>query len=148
MTDNLDKNLVATWNIYSEYLKECIIEKRFSIALEFAEKLIQPELSFTTTDYPLYWALLNAYNEDFPKTLEILNKAHDYGYRGFWRFDPDSHGWGNKTSDDYFLLEPIHKNDLLQKYVKSVYTGKVESWGFDLSNTCLLYTSPSPRDRG
>ena len=80
-----------------------------------------------------------ANNNEISKVLEILKKAHDYGFRGFWKFDPDSHGWSNKTSEDYLLLEPLHKSDLLQNYVKSVYTGKIQPWGFDLSSTPLCW---------
>ena len=137
--DNLDKNLCSTWNSYADYLKNSIIEENFSNAIEFIEKIEDSELSFTLSDYPLYATLLYACSNNLSKALETLKKANDYGYKGFWRFDPNSNGWSSKTSEDYLLLEPIHKSDLLQNYVKSVYSGIVHPWGFDISTTPLCW---------
>lgn len=135
MTNNLNENLSSTWQVYTEYLKNSIRQKHISEAIAFTKTIKQAELAFTSCDYALYWALLYAYNDQPSNALKILKKAHHYGYRGFWQFDPDSHGWGSKDSEEYRLLEPIHQNSTLQQYIKSVYTGKVEPWGFDIYST-------------
>ncbi len=139
MKIDLNENQESTWDVYTAYIKKCIIEKNFKEAEVFVGKIKHPELAFTSSDFPLYLALLYACIKDFQMALESLKKAHEHGYKGFWRFAPDSCGWSCTTSEEYLLLEPLHKNDMLQSYVRKVYTGKVKPWGFDLSATPLCW---------
>ncbi|MEN7551674.1 hypothetical protein AAG747_27410 [Rapidithrix thailandica] len=147
MIDQLDPNLSSTWGRYNHYLKESILNGRLEEAIRFAEELKQPELAFTSGQYPLNWALLYACNEEPEKALNIIRKAFEYGYKNFWRFDPDSHGWGSNPSDEYLRMKPIHEHPAIQSYVKSVYNGKVSPWGMDIRKTPFCWFEKSELSR-
>lgn len=133
------EKLYATWIANTDFLKNCIENKQYSDGIEFSNKIKSPELAFTSCRYPLYWALLYASVNNISKALDIIKMAYIYGFKEFWRFNPDSVGWSDKNSEEYLMLNPIHHNKSLQNFVKSVYTGKVEPWGFDLSETPLCW---------
>ncbi|MDV6235289.1 hypothetical protein CH379_006575 [Leptospira ellisii] len=129
----LDNNLQRSWFIYADYLKDSLKKGNISEAIRFAESLERPELAFVVGPFPVYWALLYAYDRKPDKTFEIVRKAHDYGSREFPRFD--SEWWTDTTSEEYLLLKPIHENSEIQEYVRSAQKRFVKSWGFDVAKT-------------
>lgn len=131
----LNENLKISWSIYANYLKDSIKNGSIAEAIRFTETLEQPELSFLTSPFPIYWALLYAYDRQTEKAFEIVRKAHEYGNPAFWYFNSDSHGWADKTSEDYLLLKPIHENASIQEYVRSSLKSYTESWELDVART-------------
>jgi hypothetical protein len=91
----LDPLLRSSWDAYEAFLRDCLTTKNLAPGLALLERLGPEAWKLAVmTDHPLYAVGLRAASGDLARADEELRRAHLHGFSGFWRFDPQSHGWG------------------------------------------------------
>ncbi|ACT95953.1 hypothetical protein [Dyadobacter fermentans] len=145
---NLDPTLVSTWKGYTEKLKTYLARKEVTEALTFIEEVDQFDLPDNASDFIVYKALANVMNEDLNGGLSTIQKALSHGFKTFWKFDRNSKAWVDHSDPDYILLNPIHHNTEIQKWIAQHYSVQIIPWGFDITQTplCLLRQAPLRRE--
>ena len=81
-------------------------------------------------------------NQTFPD--EQIKKLGELGFMGMM-VDPKYGGAGMDTISYVLAMEELSKVDASASVIVSVNNSLV-CWGLEKYGTCLLYTSPSPRD--
>ena len=130
-----------------EFVADYRIKKNWYIAAEFGtqEETTVEDYTNSTSKGSFYKIGLN-YNA-YKNWLDMNNEIF-VGFRyATSTFDQTLNNYNSNTGSDYFagntLSTPIITKDLNAHWTEFVMGIKVETF-----NNCLLYTSPSPRDRG